>query len=151
MREFKQEIRKITKDYTREQNFKLAIYSAELVLPIFEKKYPKDNRPRKAIEAAKKCLESNSVENKELSYAAYAEAYEAVLAAYTAYYVAGAAVAASIAAAASYAAYAEAYEAVLAAYAYYVADAADAAVVYASPSDITQKIMDYAIKLAEEK
>ena len=33
-----------------------AIHAAEQVLPIFETKYPKDKRPRKAIEAAKAVL-----------------------------------------------------------------------------------------------
>ncbi len=32
---------------------KYAVFAAELVLPIFEKKYPNDDMPRKAIEAAK--------------------------------------------------------------------------------------------------
>lgn len=31
----------------------LAIYCAELVLPIFEEKYPTDKRPREAVEAAR--------------------------------------------------------------------------------------------------
>ena len=31
---------------------KLAIYSAKFVLPIFEERYPNDDRPRKAIDAA---------------------------------------------------------------------------------------------------
>jgi len=34
-----------------ENKVKLAIYSAELVLPIFEERYPNDDRPRKAIDA----------------------------------------------------------------------------------------------------
>ena len=73
MKNFK-EIRNMTKDFNLEQNVKLAIYSTELVLPIFEVKYPHDNRPRKAIEAAKKCLESDTKENRT---AATAAAYDA--------------------------------------------------------------------------
>ena len=42
---------------------KLAVEAAELVLPIFEQKYPNDNRPRKAIEAAKAWLDSPDVVN----------------------------------------------------------------------------------------
>ena len=47
-----------------------AVYSAELVLPIWEKKYPKDGRPRKAIEAAKRCIDDPSKKNKEAAAAA---------------------------------------------------------------------------------
>jgi hypothetical protein len=54
-----------------------AIFAAECVLEIFEKKHPKDNRPRKAIEAAKSWLENPSNETKKAdadaaAYAAYA-------------------------------------------------------------------------------
>ena len=41
-----------------------AVYAAELVLPIWEKKYPNDKRPRKAIEAAKRCIDNPSDENR---------------------------------------------------------------------------------------
>jgi len=39
--------------FTDSQNQHLAIKIAEVVLPIFEDKYPEDSRPRKAIEAAR--------------------------------------------------------------------------------------------------
>jgi len=39
--------------FTTDQNKKIAIAVAELVLPIFEKKFPADTRPKKAIDAAK--------------------------------------------------------------------------------------------------
>ena len=39
--------------WTAKDSVALAVYCAESVLPIFEKYYPKDDRPRKAIEAAK--------------------------------------------------------------------------------------------------
>jgi len=39
--------------FTNSQNQHLAIKIAEAVLPIFEEEYPSDNRPRKAIEAAR--------------------------------------------------------------------------------------------------
>jgi hypothetical protein len=45
--------RELAKKLTPEQNRLWAIACAELVLPIFEDKYPNDNRPRLAIEAAK--------------------------------------------------------------------------------------------------
>ena len=41
---------------TKQQNQKIAIFSAELVLDIFEKKSPNDKRPREAIQAAKDYL-----------------------------------------------------------------------------------------------
>jgi hypothetical protein len=46
-----------------------AVYAAELVLPIYEKKYPGDKRPREAIEAAKKCIKNSSEESKAAAYA----------------------------------------------------------------------------------
>ncbi len=57
----------------RELYLKYAIYSAELVLHIFEHQFPDDNRPREAIEAAKACLRCNSDSN----IAAAADAAEA--------------------------------------------------------------------------
>ena len=49
---------------SKEQHVQYDVYSAELVLPLFEKEYPDDDRPRLAIEAAKKCLVDPSEENK---------------------------------------------------------------------------------------
>jgi len=43
--------------FTKNQCVQYAIYAAELVLHLFESKYPDDKRPRLAIEAAKKCLD----------------------------------------------------------------------------------------------
>ena len=48
------------KKWTKTMSVKLAIYAAELVLPIFETEYPDDKRPRKAIEAAKEHLRKPS-------------------------------------------------------------------------------------------
>jgi len=42
---------------------KIAIYAAEMVLPIFEKEYPDDDRPRKAIEAKKLWLKNKITDN----------------------------------------------------------------------------------------
>ena len=61
-----------------------AIYCAEAVLHIFEEKYPNDNRPRKAIEAAKEYLKHPTEENKQAAYAYAAAAYDAAYAAYDA-------------------------------------------------------------------
>ena len=41
-----------------------AVFAAEQVIGIFEKKYPDDKRPRQAIEAAKKCIKDPSKKNK---------------------------------------------------------------------------------------
>ena len=86
----------------------IAVAFAEEVLYIFEEKYPKDLRPREAIEAAKRYLDDPS------DAAAYAAASAANAAAYAAY-AANAANAAASAAystnAASYAAYAASYAA----------------------------------------
>ena len=46
--------------WTKKDSVALAIYSAELVLDNYEKEYPDDDRPRKAIEAAKKVLEKEN-------------------------------------------------------------------------------------------
>jgi len=57
---------------------KYAIFAAEQVLHIFEKKYPDDKRPRKAIEAAKHYLETHSAaDRKAADAAADAAAYAA--------------------------------------------------------------------------
>ena len=64
-----------SKDTKEKQS--LAIQCAEMVLDIFEKKYPNDNRPRKAIEAAKKCLANPTEENQRAAYDAAATADDA--------------------------------------------------------------------------
>ena len=63
-----------------------AVFAAEQVIDIYEKKYPDDKRPRNAIEAAKKCIKDPSKANKAAAYAAaadaaYAAAYDAAAAA----------------------------------------------------------------------
>ena len=58
------------------QHISYAIFAAEQVIDIYEKQYPKDDRPRKAIEAAKKVLKDDSLENRraatEAAWAAWA-------------------------------------------------------------------------------
>ena len=88
---------------------------AESVLHIFEKEYPNDNRPRRAIQAIRD-YKAGKISKEELEDAAYAATDAAIAAA-------DAAIAARAARAAAYAAYA-AYDADAAAYAAYAADAA---------------------------
>jgi hypothetical protein len=126
----------------KEQAVKIAIYSAELVLHIYEEKYPEDDRPRKAIEAAKEYLETRGTHAAAAADAAHA-AHAAAYAAHTAAYAAHAADAA-YAAAAAHAAYADAAYAAAA-----VGAAADAA---GANRKITQeKILNYVADLLEGK
>jgi len=94
-----------------------AVFAAEQVIAIYEKKHPDDKRPRLAIEAAKKCIENPSEENKKAAaadaayaaaaadaYAYAADAAAAAAAAYAAADAAGDAYAAAAYAAAAYAA-----------------------------------------------
>ncbi len=142
----------------RKQQIQYAVYAAELVLSIWESKYPNDNRPRKAIEAAKACIIRNSKSNRTAAayaataaYAAYAAtaAYAAADAATAAYAAAAAADAADAADAAAYAA--AAYAAAYAAYAAaaYAATADADATAYAAAA--LTKIIRYGINLLEEK
>lgn len=109
-----------------------AVYAAEQVVEIYEKKYPGDDRPRRAIEAAKKCIDNPTQENRDSADAAADSAYAA-------------------APYAAYAAYAAA-SAGSAAYAYTAADAAYAASAYAADSAAMRlKILKYGIKLLRER
>jgi len=90
--------------WTKEDSVKLAIFSAELVIDIFENKYPTDDRPRKAIEAAKAYLVAVKSGDKEAAAGAAGAAAEAAAeaaeaAAGAAWAAAGAAVVAAGAAA----------------------------------------------------
>ena len=64
-------------EWPREDSISLAIFAAEKFLPIYEKRYPKDGRPGKAIEAARKVLESNTEENRKAAERAAEVAWEA--------------------------------------------------------------------------
>ena len=116
---------------TKVQYAELAIICAKTVLSIYEMKYPEDDRPRKAIEAAMKYCKNPTEENrKDAANAAAAAADAAYAAAADDDAAADAnAAAANAAADAAYAAAAyAAYAADAAAYAAYdAADAADAA------------------------
>ena len=112
--------------WQKKDSVALAVYAAELVIDIYEKKYPKDDRPRKAIEAAKYWLKHPhaAAAYADADAAAYAAAAAAAYAAGAAYAGAGAAYAgATYADAAAYAAYAAAAYAAAAAAAYAAAAA----------------------------
>ena len=64
----------IVRFMTHKQKVQYAIFSAEQVIEIYEKKYPKDHRPRRAIETAKKWVENPTA---NAAYAAYAAVYAA--------------------------------------------------------------------------
>ena len=65
----------------REDQIRYAIYAARKVLHIYEEKYPNDDRPKRAIDAAEKYLNEPTEENKKTADAAYAAAYAAAWAA----------------------------------------------------------------------
>jgi hypothetical protein len=60
---------------TKSQAVEWAIYSADLVLPIFEKEHPNDDRPRKAIETAKNWLKKPTKSNQHIAHNAADAAY----------------------------------------------------------------------------
>ena len=62
---------------TKKQAVLIAVFAAECVLDIFEKKYPEDKRPRNAINAAKAWLKTPCKKTKKAAdYAAdYAASY----------------------------------------------------------------------------
>ena len=118
----------------KKQKVQYAIFAAEQVIHIYEKKYPNDDRPRKAIEAAKNYLNNPSKKTKAAAAAAYAAAYAAAAYAAAAYAAAAAAYAADAAASAADAAASAAAYAADADAAYAAADAA-AAAAYAADAD----------------
>lgn len=75
-------------NYSQINVVKAAVFAAELVINIFEAKYPGDDRPRKAIEAAKRCLETPSPETQKAASASDAAASYASTAASAAAYAA---------------------------------------------------------------
>lgn len=121
----------ITRVMNRQQQLKYAITCAELVLPIFETKYPHELRARAAIEATKRVLEDDSEENRDA-------AWEAAHAAYAAWEAAGVATDAAYAAYAAYAAWATARAAGVATDAAWAARVATDAVETASWEQVIQ-------------
>ena len=123
----------IVRVMNRQDCLRYAVYAAKQVLEIFERKYPKDKRPRNAIEAAMRVLKNDTEQNRTAAaYAAYAAAYASSAAAYAA-------------SAASAAASAAAYDAAAAVSAAAV-DAADAA----TRKKTCLKILKYGRKLLVE-
>ena len=63
---------KLVKTYKwkKKDSVSLAIFAAEKVLKNFEKKYPKDKRPRQAIEAAKNVLKNDTEKNRSAARSA---------------------------------------------------------------------------------
>ena len=55
---------------SRPQYLAYAIFAAEQVIDLFEKKYPEDSRPRKAIQAAKVVLKNDTAENRAAAWEA---------------------------------------------------------------------------------
>ena len=97
----------LTRLLNRNNNIRLAIFSAESVLDVFEKELPKDMRPRQAIAAARAVLENDTSENRESARAA-ARASDYAAATHYAASAAYASARATSASAATYAAYASA-------------------------------------------
>ncbi|AZF89938.1 hypothetical protein [Methanosarcina virus MetMV] len=136
------------------QKIAYAIYAAEQVISIYKLKYPDDNRPQKAIDAAKKFLSDTSTKNKDTADAA-ADAVHATDAAADAVHATDAAAdavhATDAAAAVVYEADAAVYAAdaaVCAANAAYAADAA-AVTVYAADAAVCAANAAYAADAAE--
>ena len=71
----------IVRKMTYKQYVSYAVYAAEQVIDIYEKKHPGDKRPREAIEAAKACIKNPSTKNKATARAAVGAAGAAAWAA----------------------------------------------------------------------
>lgn len=132
--------------WKKKDSVRLAIFSAEQVLGIFEKEHPDDKRPREAIEAAKRYL-------KKPSKVAVHEATNAAQAAYAAAHVAADAAVEATNAAVE-AAYTAAYAANAVTYA--ANTAANTAVEAANAAEATdvtiiKKIQNYFKKIVKEK
>ena len=141
----------IVRCLTRKQKIQYAIFAAEQVIETYEKKHPDDERPRKAIEAAKEYSKTPSVENKFAVAFASAAAYDTAYAyAYDAASAAASAAAHAADAAAS-AAYASAYAAYDAASAYAAYDAASAAYDAVDVDEIKVRIIRFGMAMLEEE
>lgn len=97
--------------WKKKDSVALSIFSAELVLKNFESKFPTDDRPRRAIEAAKQYLANPTKKNRTASAAARAVESAACAADDAAADVAAYAARAAWSADAAYAAYVAAYAA----------------------------------------
>lgn len=88
----------IVRIMSRKQKLQYAIFAAEQAIEIYEKQYPKDDRPRKAIEAAKAVLKNDTKSNRDAASNAAFVASDVASAAFVASDAAFAAYAASNAA-----------------------------------------------------
>lgn len=73
-----------TKRLNKPDAVRIAVACAERVLNLYESRHPGDDRPRKAIEAARAWNAHPSEETRQAAYAAAAAAYAAAAAAYAA-------------------------------------------------------------------
>ena len=73
-------------DWKKEDSVSLAIFAAELCIKNFEKEYPTDKRPRKAIKTAKKWLKNPTEKNRSAAGSAAESAWSARSAAESARY-----------------------------------------------------------------
>lgn len=136
----------ISKLLNRENKIRYAIFSAELVLHLFEKEFPSDKRPRQAIEAAKNYLINKNI---DAAYAAARSAYAATRAAASATTSTPASHKAASAAAYSAAAACDSSSTSYAASASSAADAADNAA--ACDDSLKPKIINYGLELINEQ
>jgi hypothetical protein len=127
---------------TRPQYLAYAIYAAEQVIEIYERRNPGNAAPRRAIEAARAVLDNDNAETRKAASAAYA-AYAAY--AYAAYAAYAAAAAAAYASAYAYAAYAAAAAADYAYAAHAAYAAADAR------AKMRARILPYGLALIEKE
>ena len=147
----------LTELMDKKQCVEYAVFAAKQVLHIFEERYPKDDRPKKAIEAAEKYLKDPSENNRKTAYAAYVvanAAYATNAAANAAYATNASDIATNASDIATNAAYATnaanaAANAAYAAAVYVVAaNATNAAYVAAhSAVDMKIKIIEYGVKI----
>ena len=131
------------------QYVQYAVYAAEQVIANYEKQYPEDKRPREAIEAAKKCIQNKTDDNISAADSAASAASAADSAASAARAADSAARAAYRAAdSAASVAYSAADSAARAAYS---AASATSAAYSAAEKEMQLKILNYGLKLLEDK
>lgn len=136
--------------FTRKQKIAYAIFSAEQVLAVYERRYPSDYRPRRAIECTKVWMKRSTPANREKMRNVAIAADKAANDAYAA--DAAAAYAADAAARATYTAAFRAYPAAASVAANYAVDAAyvdayDAGGADAARKEMKKRIIDYGVSL----
>ena len=146
----------IVRMMTYKQHVSYAVFAAEQCIDIYEKKYPDDNRPRLAIEAAKQCIKNPSPENKSAARSAMSaamSAWRAEPAAWSAWSAESAARSAMSAARLAWSAESAAWSswsAESAAWSVWSAESAESAA-WSSWSEMKIKILKYGIKLLEAR